>query len=73
MVHIGLTSFVIALSMFITLIITGLLGSFIPLFFDKIHVDPAVASGPLISTINDMIATLTYFGLAEAFLKAIVG
>ena len=36
----------------------------IPMFFHKIKVDPAVASGPLITTINDLVAVITYYGLA---------
>mgnify|MGYP005895226697 CR=1 FL=1 len=36
----------------------------IPMIFKKIHVDPAVASGPLITTINDLVAVVTYYGLA---------
>ena len=39
-------------------------GTVIPLFFNKIKVDPAVASGPLISTVNDLVAVVTYYGLA---------
>jgi magnesium transporter len=71
-VNIVLTSGLIASAMSITLVITGLLGSLIPLLFSKIHVDPAVASGPLITTLNDMIATFTYFGLAYLFLSQIM-
>lgn len=34
------------------------------MFFHKIKIDPAVASGPLITTINDLVAVVTYYGLA---------
>lgn len=37
-------------------------------FFHKIHIDPAVASGPLITTVNDLVAVVTYYGLAMIFL-----
>ena len=37
-------------------------------FFHKIHIDPAVASGPLITTVNDLVAVVTYYGLAWFFL-----
>ena len=40
----------------------------ITLFFKKIKVDPAVASGPLITTINDLVAVVTYYGLSWIFL-----
>lgn len=34
------------------------------MFFHKINIDPAVASGPLITTINDLVAVITYYGLS---------
>ena len=34
------------------------------MFFKKIHIDPAVASGPLITTVNDLVAVIAYYGLA---------
>ena len=40
----------------------------IPLMFKKLKVDPAVASGPLITTINDLVAVVTYYGLAWVLL-----
>ena len=40
----------------------------IPLFFKKINIDPAVASGPLITTVNDLVAVITYYGLSWLFL-----
>ena len=48
--------------------ISSAVGTCIPLFFKKIHVDPAVASGPLITTVNDLVAVVTYYGLALLFL-----
>ena len=39
-----------------------------PILFHKIKVDPAVASGPLITTVNDLVAVVTYYGLAEILL-----
>ncbi|MCD7729201.1 MAG: magnesium transporter [Clostridia bacterium] len=39
-------------------------GTLIPLFFKKIKIDPAVASGPLITTVNDLVAVVVYYGLA---------
>ena len=39
-------------------------GSLIPTIFKKCKIDPAVASGPFITTINDLIAILIYYGLA---------
>ena len=42
-------------------------------FFAKIKIDPAVASGPLITTVNDLVAVVTYYGLAWLFLIPIMG
>lgn len=44
--------------------LASLSGTVIPLMFKKLHVDPAVASGPLITTVNDLAAVVTYYGLA---------
>ena len=52
----------IALLMAMT--ISSIVGTFVPMFFSKIHVDPAVASGPLITTVNDLIGVVTYYGVA---------
>ena len=38
------------------------------MILDKINIDPAVASGPFITTINDLVAVVTYYGLAWALL-----
>ena len=54
----------IALALIVAMFISSLLGTLIPLAFQKIGVDPAVASGPLISTINDLVAVVTYYGLS---------
>ncbi len=54
----------IGFSLWISMIISSLTGTTIPLFFKKIGVDPAVASGPLITTVNDMVGVVTYYGLA---------
>ena len=48
------------------------MGCVIPMFFKKIKIDPAVASGPLITTINDLIAVVTYYGFAWLFLMQIL-
>ena len=50
------------------MIISSLVGTVVPMFFHKIKVDPAVASGPLITTVNDLVAVVTYYGLAWVLL-----
>ena len=48
----------------LSMVISSAVGTLIPLFFKKIKIDPAVASGPLITTINDLVAVVTYYGLS---------
>jgi magnesium transporter len=60
---------VVGSSLFFTLIIGTLAGTIIPLILFRLNIDPAVASGPLITTINDIFSLLTYFGIATMFLK----
>ena len=58
----------IVVSLLLAMVISGAVGTLIPLFFKKIHVDPAVASGPLITTVNDLVAVVSYYGLSWIFL-----
>ncbi len=58
----------IGVSLFFAMLISSLVGTIIPMFFHKIKVDPAVASGPLITTINDLVAVITYYSLAGILL-----
>lgn len=51
-------------ALLLAMILSSLSGTVIPLMFKKLKVDPAVASGPLITTINDLVAVVTYYGLA---------
>lgn len=63
---------IVGSSLLITLIIGTLAGTIIPLILYKFKVDPAVASGPLITTINDILSLLIYFGIATAFITKLV-
>jgi len=58
----------VGISIFITLIVATLAGALVPIFMHKLKIDPAVASGPFITTINDIISILIYFGLATTFM-----
>ena len=51
-------------AMILSMLISSLSGTIIPIFFQKIGVDPAVASGPLITTVNDLVAVISYYGLS---------
>lgn len=59
---------VVGASLFLTLIIGTLAGTIIPLILYKLNIDPAIASGPLITTLNDILSLFIYFGLATTFL-----
>ena len=63
------TSLIIGTPLILTLIIGTLAGTTIPLLLFKFKVDPAVASGPLITTLNDILSLMIYFGIATAFLS----
>lgn len=54
----------VGVALVLAMVISSLVGTLVPLFFNKIKIDPAVASGPLITTINDLVAVVTYYGLA---------
>ena len=53
----------IGVALLLAMLISSAVGTCIPLFFKKINIDPAVASGPLITTVNDLVAVVTYYGL----------
>ena len=54
----------VGISLIVAMVISSLVGTVIPMLSHKIHIDPAVASGPLITTINDLVAVVVYYGLA---------
>ena len=62
--HAFLISGCVGISLLVALVISSLVGTLVPILFHKIKIDPAVASGPLITTINDLVAVVTYYGLA---------
>ena len=54
----------VGVAMCFAMSVSGLTGAAIPMLLYRLGVDPAVASGPLITTINDLVAIVTYYGLA---------
>lgn len=62
------TSGCVGAALLVAMIISSFVGTIVPIILDKLHFDPAVASGPLITTINDLISVITYYGLAWLFL-----
>lgn len=63
-----LTALAISLSLVIVIIVAGIIGTFIPLFLDKRGIDPAIATGPFITTSNDIFGILIYFWVAKMIL-----
>ena len=62
--HAFVISGCVGFSLMTAMVISSMVGTLVPMFFHKIKIDPAVASGPLITTINDLVAVITYYGLA---------
>ena len=61
------------IALLVSMTMSTAMGTIIPIFFKRIHVDPAVASGPLITTVNDLVAVVTYYGLAWVLLIKMLG
>ncbi|PKH50079.1 magnesium transporter [Tenacibaculum sp. Bg11-29] len=58
----------ISISLFVVIIVAGLIGTFIPLFLNKRGIDPAIATGPFITTSNDIFGILIYFWIAKVII-----
>ncbi|QNM85065.1 magnesium transporter [Polaribacter pectinis] len=58
----------ISASLVVVIIIAGLIGTFVPLFLNKRGIDPAIATGPFITTSNDIFGILIYFMIAKLIL-----
>ena len=59
----------ISVSLVIVIIVAGIIGTFIPLFSNKKGIDPAIATGPFITTSNDIFGILIYFSIAKLILN----
>lgn len=55
---------IVGISLITAMTVSSFVGAFTPVIFSKVHIDPAVASGPLITTVNDITALLIYYGMA---------
>jgi magnesium transporter len=58
-------AFTVSTSLFIVVIFASLFGTFIPLILDKLKIDPALATGPFITTINDIMGLLIYMVIGQ--------
>ncbi|HDY6588867.1 TPA: magnesium transporter [Staphylococcus aureus] len=70
--HQPLLALIVAGSLTCAMTVGTFVGSMIPLLMNKLNIDPAVASGPFITTINDIISMLIYFGLATSFMAYLI-
>ena len=59
----------ISTSLIAVIIVAGIIGTFVPLFLDKRGIDPAIATGPFITTSNDIFGILIYFWIAKMILQ----
>ena len=59
-----LVSLCIGIALTVAMLLSGISGAGIPLLLKRLGVDPAVASGPFITTVNDLVAVISYYGLA---------
>ncbi len=62
------TALAISSSLVVVIIVAGLIGTFVPLFLNKRGIDPAIATGPFITTSNDIFGILIYFMIAKMIL-----
>lgn len=62
------TALAISISLIAVIIVAGIIGTFIPLFLHKRGIDPAIATGPFITTSNDIFGILIYFMIAKLIL-----
>jgi magnesium transporter len=62
------TALAISISLVAVIIVAGLIGTFVPLFLNKRGIDPAIATGPFITTSNDIFGILIYFLIAKIIL-----
>lgn len=58
-------------ALLLAMVIASATGTLIPMFFHRLKVDPAVASGPLITTVNDLVAVVVYYSLAGLLLTGL--
>ncbi|MGY8988852.1 MAG: magnesium transporter [Flavobacteriales bacterium] len=61
-------SLTVSLSLFAVIVFAALFGTFVPLTLDKYKIDPALATGPFITTVNDILGLVIYFLIGEAIL-----
>lgn len=64
--------FIVGLAMIVNIALSAMVGILAPAFFRRMKVDPAIASGPLVTTANDIMGILIYFGVATLLLRLVL-
>ncbi|MEM8764106.1 MAG: magnesium transporter [Bacteroidota bacterium] len=62
------TALAISISLIVVIVVAGIIGTFIPMFLNQRGIDPAIATGPFITTSNDIFGILIYFFIAKLVL-----
>lgn len=65
-------AFVVAVSLFLAILLASFNGALIPLIFERLGIDPAVAAGPLVTTTMDITGIVIYFGLASILIDKLI-
>lgn len=63
---------VVGAALFVALVVSSTIGAAVPILFQKVGIDPAVAAGPLVTTSSDITGILVYFGLAGLLIQYLV-
>jgi magnesium transporter len=71
--HNFILGFVIGTAMMAAITVANLAGSWIPMIMERLGFDPAVASGPFITTLSDLTSVLIYFNIASLFMERFIG
>ena len=61
-------SLTVSISLLAVIVFAALVGAFIPLTLEKYKIDPALATGPFITTVNDVLGLFIYFWIGKAIL-----
>ncbi|GAB4405983.1 MAG: magnesium transporter [Microscillaceae bacterium] len=62
-------AFTVSIALFFVVLLASIMGTITPLILDKMHINPAVASGPFITTANDLLGLAVYFTMAHLLFK----
>ena len=61
-------SLTVSISLLAVIVFAALFGTFVPLTLEKYKIDPALATGPFITTVNDVLGLFIYFWIGQAIL-----